>query len=154
MGLDFDIINYSNELIDRFSLGWLGRNYDVNFCHQYSNSNINEIIEFCDNQISMLNIKKNKLLLILNCWNENDFIKRKEMILRLLSNINKPKEFYETVFYFSDYTCCFDDDENFELATNSKLIEDIDYCNCYISSFESFKNFLNNYIGFKFEISY
>lgn len=153
MGIDFDIIDASNNLIDRISFKWLTDNWNKSFCSNYSGQSIKYIIEYCDEQITMLTDKINILQNILNIWNENDFDKRKKLKINLISNIDNEKEFYSTIEYFAEY----DNDELSDcvkLSDGSKLLSDYDYYSSYKSRFVHFKYFLSKYIDYKYEISY
>lgn len=58
MGLDFVIIDESDKIIASHHLGWLNRNYDINFCDNYKHSTIINIIKYCDKEINKLHIQK------------------------------------------------------------------------------------------------
>lgn len=157
MGVDFDIIDVSGNLVDRYSIKWLDREWDKNFCFIYSHSTINKIIDYCDEEINKLKNKLNKVKIIINCWEETDFEKRKKMKIDLISSIDNEKEFYSTLEYFSEFIINkYDDDNEFEikLRNNSKLIADYDNYLLYMDCFIHFKDFLLKYKEYKYEISY
>jgi hypothetical protein len=145
MTIDFDIIDESNNIIDRYSMGWLIR-YDGNilFKSNYYKSSIKLLIEYCDEEINKLTHKIKKLELILDCWNEKNFQKRKILKINLISNIDDEKDFYSTLEYFTEYEVdeC---DNTIQLNNGSKLIADYDYNSLHILRFNNFKNFLLKY---------
>jgi len=142
MGLDFDIIGENGKLIDRHCLGWLGRNYNENFCMDYRNTSINNIIDYCDKEINKLLLQKNKLLNILDCLNEKKFIERKNMIINLLSQINEIEEFDLTIEYLSEHTLKYLSEYS---INNSKISTDYHLTDTNLSNFESLKKFLLKY---------
>lgn len=156
MGVDFDIIDKKGNLIDRHSLGWLIRNYNINFGSEYSKQSIKFIIKYCDEEIETLDNKINKLLYILDIWNENDFEKRKKLKINLISNIDQEEEFYSVLQYFSEFKVDEYDglDRLVKLSDNSKLMSDFEYYSTHKYHFICFKQFLLKYINYDYEISY
>jgi hypothetical protein len=153
MGIDFDIIDEKGNLIDRYPLKWLTNNWNSSFCSDYLGNSMKYIIEYCDEQIIILDEKMNKLQKILDVWNEKNFEKRKKLKINLISNIDDEKEFYSVIEYFTEYEM---DKYNgyIKLSDGSKLMEDFDFYSSYKSQFVRFKNFLLKYINNKYEISY
>lgn len=101
MGIYFDIIDEKENLINRHSLKWLTNNWNSNFCSYYLGHSIKYIIKYCDEEITMLDEKINKLQKILDVWNEDDFEKRKKLKINLILNIYDEKEFYSVIEYFA-----------------------------------------------------
>lgn len=153
MCADFDIIDETGNLVDRYSIKWLDREWNKNFWHIYSHSTIKNIIDYCDEEINKLTNKLNKLKIIINCWEETDFEKRKKMKIDLISSIDNEKEFYSTLEYFTEFNSNEYNDEII-LSESSKLLADFDYYSSFKSNFMHFKDFLLKYKGSKYEISY
>jgi hypothetical protein len=123
MGVDFDIIDESGNLVDRYSIKWLDREWDKNFSSTYSYSTIKKIIDYCDEEINKLTDKLSKLIIIINCWEEANFEKRKKMKIDLISSIDNEKEFYSTLEYLAEYDITEHDDK-IKLNEGSKLMTD------------------------------
>lgn len=153
MGIDFDIINETGNLVDRYSIKWLDREWDKNFSSTYSHSTIKKIIDYCDEEINKLTDKLNKLKIIINCWEEVDFEKRKKMKIDLISSIDNEKEFYSVLEYLDEYDTNEYDDK-ITLSKGSKLVADYDRYSSFKSYFTHFKNFLSKYDKYKYEITY
>lgn len=153
MGIDFDIIDVSGNLVDRYSIRWLDREWDENFSSTYSHHTIKVIIDYCDEEINKLTNKLSKLEIIINCWNETNFEKRKKMKIDLISSIDNEKEFYSTLEYFAEFYSNEYNDE-ITLSKSSTLLADFNYYSSFKSYFEHFKDFLLKYEGSKYEISY
>lgn len=152
MGFDFDIIDNKGKLIDRYSLGWLIKNWNINFVSEYSGHSIKYIIKYCDEEIEILDNKINKLQNLLDVWNEKDFEKRKKLKINLISNICNEEEFYSVIEYFAEYK--FDEYDRFvKLSDGSKLMADFDYYSTYKSRFVHFRQFLLKYINDEYEFS-
>lgn len=67
--------------------------------------------------------------------NENDFIKKKDLIINLLSDITEIKKLYSMMEYLSESI----------ITTDSKILSDINFVDNYLSKFESLKIFLSKY---------
>ena len=155
MVFDFDIIDKKGNLIDRYSLGWLLKNWNINFYSEYSGHSIKYIIKYCDEQIEILDNKINKLQYIIDIWNENDFEKRKKLKINFITNIDNEEEFYSVIEYFAEYKV--DEYNGFvKLSNKSKLIVDYDYYSIYKSKFIYFRQFLSKYreCEYDYELSY
>jgi hypothetical protein len=153
MTVDFDIIDKSCNLIDRYSLGWLIRYYDVSFISNHYKQSINSIIQYCDEEIIKLTNKINKFEKILDCLNEQNFQKRKILKINLISNIDDENDFYSTLEYFTEYH--MDEYNNtLQLNNNSKLMSDFEYVSLHILHFKNFENFLVKYKEYNYEITF
>jgi len=141
MGFDFDVFDKKGKLIDRYSLGWLIKDWNINFLSEYSGHSIKYIIKYCDEQIAMLDNKINKLQNLLDIWNETNFEKRKKLKINFISNISDEEEFYSVIEYFAEYKVD-KYDELIKLSDRSKLMADFDYYSTYKSKFVNFWQFL------------
>lgn len=153
MGINFNIIDESGNLIDKYAIKWLVENWDVNFCSKYSNTSMNNIEEYCDEEIIKLKEKKNKLKIILDCWNETNFEKRKKLKINIISLIDEEHEFYSTLEYFSEFDTNKYTTNKITLSKGSKLMTDYDYYSLFISHFVHFKDFIVQYRECKFQIN-
>jgi len=153
MGIDFDIIDVSGNLVDSYGVKWLVREWDKNFTSTYLHYTIKDIIDYCDKEINELTNKLSKLEIIINCRDETNFVKRKKMKISLISSIDNEKEFYSTLEYFSEFNYNEYDDE-IKLSKSSKLLADFEHYLSFKSYFMHFKDFLLKYEGSKYEITY
>lgn len=140
MGCDFDIIDDTGNLIDRYSINWLIQYYDTDFFSNYSTSSIGVIIRYCNEEKEKNNFKLNKFKCLFDCICENDLDKKKTKIIEIIEKIND-KEELQIILYCLNETKIEDD--------YIKLYE------YYLNQFISFEEFLSKYnIGYKFEISF
>lgn len=151
MGFDLDIIDDYGNLIDSYSIKWLHL-WKYDFLKYNRNYSIEEFIEYCNEEINELTNKINKLHIILDCWNETNFEKRKKMKINLLSNIEDEKEFYSIFEYFIEFK--INDEDEIKLSKNSKLLCDFNNYSLYLTRFKDFKNFLVKYQSSKCYFSY
>lgn len=153
MGIELEIIDELGNSIDKYGIKWLYLNED-DYSHILHALTIKviDVIKICDEQINELTNKINKLQIIMNCWNESDFEKRKKLKINLISSIDDESEFYNTLRYFAEYHTNSHDDTT-RLIDGSKLIADIDFYSSQLSRFEYFKNFLTKYEKYKCKIT-
>lgn len=154
MGVNFNIINESGNLIDKYGIKWLVENWDENFLSTYSNTSINDIEEYCDEEITKLRNIINKLKIIIDCWNETNFEKRKKLKINIISSIDEELEFYSTLEYFAEFNTNEYTTNKISLSEGSKLMSDYDYYSTHISHFVNFKDFLVQYRKYKFQINH
>ena len=138
MGIEFNIITDNGTIIKNYSIKWLF-NYDTLFCYHNSNTNIKEIILYCNKQIDNLkyqvdefnNIKKIKCL---------EFDIRKDYLISLIKNTNNNEEIDKLIenIYIINYETCDYEDNNLILLEN----------------FVSFRLFLENNQEYKYELSF
>lgn len=140
MGLDFDIIDDKNELVDRFTLKWL-YDYDITFFNNIHNNDIDYFINYCNQEIKILKLKlnnSNKFYFIKYL----DFENKKKYLLELIDDTKNDNDMIEVLEQIGDVLNC---DKNIKL--NIENYQNI------IKRFEYFKLFLEKYIGHKYEIS-
>ena len=138
MGLDFDIINITGELINRYPIKWL-HYYDSSFINTFNrtNTNIKNIILYCDEQIHILKNKTYEFDKI-DKIKYLEFNEKKEYLMSLIVSTNDNEELNKLIDLI--YSIVYE------------KVEDSNYST--LKSFESFKLFLEKYIEYKYEISY
>ncbi len=138
MGLTFDIIEDTGELIDRYPIGWL-YNYDTSFFNLFQNVNNNpvDVIVYCEEQIKILTEKLNESYKIgkIKCL---EFNEKKEYLVNLIVNTNNDEEINKLIEKL--YIIIYQDIEDNNLALLSK--------------FKILKLFSERYSNNKCEISY
>lgn len=137
MGLDFDIIDNKNILIDRFPLKWL-YNYDNSFFNNIYNSNIEYFINYCNQEITILKLKLDNF----NNFHKIkylDFENKKKYLLKLITETNND----DIVEIFKNISTALKYDTNLDQENYQNMIH----------NFEHFKLFLEKYIDYKYEIS-
>lgn len=135
MGLDFDIIDDKNLLIDRYPIKWL-QSYDYFFVSNYSsiNMNVKNIISYCEEQINALKLKVDEHEKI----EEIKFLglnKKKEYIVKFINNTNSDEELDR--LFEKIYMIVYQNQEDSNYST--------------LKSFESFKLFLEKHCENKYK---
>jgi hypothetical protein len=142
MGLDFDIVNITGELINRYPIKWLYY-YDSSFINSFTrsntntNTNIKNIISYCDEHIYILKSKTDEFDKI-DKIKYLEFNEKKEYLMSLIVSTNDNEELNELIDLI--YSIVYE------------KVEDSNYST--LKNFESFKLFLEKYIEYKYEISY
>jgi hypothetical protein len=139
MGLDFNIITETGEIIDRYSINWLYY-YDGNsFLNTFNfNKNILNVILYCNEQIAILEKKTNGFEQVEKI-NNLEFNEKKENLAKLITNTNNNEEINDIIKKI--YMVIF------------KETEDLNHYKKLLGWFKSFKLFLEKYQGYKYSIS-
>jgi len=144
MGINFDIIGKSNDIIDSYSLNWLVRNYNNNFISDNYHKTISSIILYCNEQINLLQLEQDNLNKIINLEKNKFEDKKRELSKLILLSENND--------ILNDIINNCNDMFNYGLSESNSLTDSITQINWHLNCFIRFKIFLEKYKDYNYEI--